>query len=149
MKMTHAVALMVAVTTAALSFEASAQQYVYPSKGQSPETQKNDEAACYSWAVQQSGFDPAQPAAPTQQTGVTRGSGVRGAAGGAIVGNIVGGDSESTGKGALAGAVGARMISRHRNNSAARQEQAAVSHNQVSFTQARSACLQGRGYTVR
>jgi len=27
--------------------QAHAQQYVYPAKGQSPEQQKNDEAACY------------------------------------------------------------------------------------------------------
>jgi hypothetical protein len=30
-----------------------AQQYVYPSKGQTLEQQKSDEAACYTWAVQQ------------------------------------------------------------------------------------------------
>jgi len=35
--------------------------------GQSPEKQKSDEAACYSWTVQQSGFDPAKPP-PQQQT---------------------------------------------------------------------------------
>ena len=46
--------------TAALIAEASAQQFVYPAKGQSPEKQKSDEAACYSWAVQQTGFDPAK-----------------------------------------------------------------------------------------
>jgi hypothetical protein len=44
---------------------AGAQQYVYPAKGQSPQQQKSDEAACYSWAVQQTGFDPAKP--PPQQ----------------------------------------------------------------------------------
>jgi len=34
--------------TVALTNEVSAQQYVYPAKGQSPQQQKNDEAACYS-----------------------------------------------------------------------------------------------------
>ena len=40
---------------------ADAQQFVYPAKGQTPEQQKSDEAACYTWAVQQTGFDPAKP----------------------------------------------------------------------------------------
>ena len=33
--------------------EAYAQQFVYPAKGQTPEQQKSDEAACYTRAVQQ------------------------------------------------------------------------------------------------
>ena len=32
--------------TVALAAEAGAQQYVYPAKGQSPQQQKSDEAAC-------------------------------------------------------------------------------------------------------
>ena len=56
--------------TAALVAEANAQQFVYPAKGQSPQQQKSDEAACYSWAVQQSGFDPAHP--PPQQQAATQ-----------------------------------------------------------------------------
>ena len=44
---------------ASIIFEASAQQYVYPAKGQTPQQQQSDEAACYTWAVQQTGFDPA------------------------------------------------------------------------------------------
>ena len=47
-----------------LACEAGAQQYIYPAKGQSPEQQKRDESACYSWAVEQSGFDPAKPPPP-------------------------------------------------------------------------------------
>ena len=50
---------------AAMISHAGAQQFVYPAKGQSPQQQKSDEAACYTWAVQQSGFDPAKP--PPQQ----------------------------------------------------------------------------------
>jgi len=98
--------------TAALAFGAAAQQYVYPAKGQSPQQQKSDEAACYTWAVQQTGFDPAkappqQAAAkpPTTATGTPPGAGVRGAARGAVVGEVVGGDA---GAGAAAGAAAAR-----------------------------------------
>ena len=59
--------------------------YVFPSKGQSQQKQKEDEFECYKWAMQQSGIDPlnlpkveAKPA----ETGPD-GSAVRGAARGA------------------------------------------------------------------
>jgi hypothetical protein len=143
--------------TAALIAEASAQQFVYPAKGQSPEKQKSDEAACYSWAVQQSGFDPAkaqpqQQAAkpPTTATGTTPGAGVRGAARGAVVGEVVGGDA---GAGAAAGAAAARAQSRRQNAAAAKQadqqQQAGTQQQQAAFGKARAACLEGRGYTVK
>ena len=141
---------------APLSF-ALAQQYVYPAKGQSPEQQNNDEAACYSWAVQQSGYDPSRPpptqAAPQPQTtatGTTPGAGLRGAARGAIVGEVVGGDA---GTGAAAGAVAARGQSRRQNAAAGQQAQqqqsAATQQQQASFGKARAACLEGRGYSVK
>jgi len=143
--------------TLALIAEASAQQYVYPAKGQSPEKQKSDEAACYTWAVQQSGFDPAKPppqqqaaSPPTTATGTTPGAGVRGAARGAVVGEIVSGDA---GAGAAAGAVAARGQSRRQNAAAAQQgqqqQQAATTQQQAAFGKARAACLEGRGYTVK
>ena len=102
----------------AVAAQATAQQYVYPAKGQTPQQQKNDEAACYQWAVKQTGFDPAnpppqQPAAkpPTTATGTTPGAGARGALGGAAVGAIAG----DAGAGAAAGAVVARSSSRRQN----------------------------------
>ncbi len=33
--------------------------YIYPRNGQSPDQQASDKYACHTWAVQQSGFDPA------------------------------------------------------------------------------------------
>ena len=136
---------------------AGAQQYVYPAKGQSPQQQKSDEAACYAWAVQQTGFDPAKPppqqAAPkpaTTATGTTPGAGLRGAARGAVVGEVVGGDA---GAGAAAGAAVARSQSRKQNAAAAQQSQqqaqAATQQQQTAFAKARGACLEGRGYTVK
>jgi hypothetical protein len=143
--------------TMALLGETSAQQYVYPAKGQSPQQQKSDEAACYQWAVQQTGFDPAKPApqqaAPkpaTTATGTTPGAGVRGAARGAVVGEMVGGDA---GAGAAAGAAAARAQSRRQNAAAAgqaqQQQQAAAQQQQAAFAKARAACLEGRGYAVK
>ena len=150
-KMSWILVLLMATTA-----QADAQQYVYPAKGQTPQQQKNDESACYTWAVQQTGFDPAkspppQVAAkpPTTATGTTPGAGVRGAAGGAAIGAIAG----DAGAGAAAGAVVARSSSRRQNASAEQQaqqqQQSASQQKQASFTRARAACLEGRGYTVK
>jgi hypothetical protein len=130
---------------------ASAQQFVYPAKAQSAEQQKKDESECYGWAVQQSGVDPAKaPAAaagpPTTATGTQRGAGVRGAARGAVVGEIV---ADDAGAGAAAGAVAARGQSRRQNAGAQQQQQAAAQQQTAAFSNARAACLEGRGYTVK
>ncbi len=135
----------------------NAQQFVYPAKGQSPDKQKKDEGECHIWAVQQSKYDPTKPPQqtaaappPTTATGTTPGAGVRGAARGAVVGEIVGGDA---GAGAAAGAVAARGQSRRQNAAQGQQQQqAATQQNQAgmaSYQKARSACLEGRGYTVK
>jgi hypothetical protein len=149
-------ALCTLAVAAAFIAEASAQQFVYPAKGQTPEKQKSDEAACYTWAVQQSGFDPAKPppaqaaaAPPTTATGTTPGAGLRGAAGGAVVGGLMG----DSGTGAAAGAVVARSQSRRQNAAGAQQaqqqQQTATQQQQAAFGKARAACLEGRGYTVK
>ncbi len=143
--------------TATMISQAAAQQFVYPAKGQTPQQQKSDESACYKWAVQQSGFDPAKPpppqpaaAPPTTATGSTPGAGVRGAARGALVGEVVGGDA---GAGAAAGAAVARSQSRRQNAAVAQQgqqqQQAASQQQQAAFGKARAACLEGKGYTVK
>ena len=142
---------------AALAAPALAQQYVYPAKGQNPEQQKADEAGCHTWAIQQSGFDPAKPPPastapppPTTATGTTPGAGARGAARGAVVGEVVGGDAST---GAAVGAAAARGQSRRQNNQQAQatqqQAQANASAGQDSFAKARAACLEGKGYTVK
>jgi hypothetical protein len=136
---------------------AGAQQFVYPAKGQSPQQQQKDEYECHGWAVQQTGFDPAKPQptqqtakSPTTATGTTPGAGVRGAARGAVVGELVGGNA---GAGAAAGAVAARSESRRQNTAAAQQQQQAATQQsqqqQGAYAKARTACLEGRGYTVK
>src|SRR6187549_1057609 len=154
-KTMHAAALVAALTFSAQS--AIAQQFVYPAKGQSPEQQKKDEGECHVWAVQQSKYDPANPPQqtaaakpPTTATGTKPGAGVRGAARGAVVGEIV---ADDAGAGAAAGAVAARSHSRRQNaqaqNQAQQQQAAAVQQGQAAFTNARAACLEGKGYTVK
>jgi hypothetical protein len=135
---------------------ASAQQFVYPAKGQSPEQQKKDEGECHIWAVEQSKYDPTKPPQqtaaakpPTTATGTTPGAGVRGAARGAVVGGMMG----DAGAGAAAGAVAARGQSRQQNAAKAQQQQQAATQQQqagmATYQKARSACLEGRGYTVK
>ena len=47
-----------------IALPAAAQDmFFYPSQGQSPERQNKDKGECHVWAVQQSGFDPANPPA--------------------------------------------------------------------------------------
>jgi hypothetical protein len=150
----RALAVLIVVTFAA---SASAQQFVYPAKGQSPQLLKKDEGECHTWAAQQSKYDPTKPPTqtaaakpPTTATGTTPGAGVRGAARGAVVGEIVGGDA---GAGAAAGAVAARSQSRRQNAAQAQQQQQAATQQQqagmAAYQKARSACLEGRGYTVK
>jgi len=149
----RALALVVAAMFAA---GASAQQYVYPAKGQSAGQQQKDEGECHTWAVKQSKYDPANPpkqaaaAKPaTTATGTTPGAGARGAARGAVVGGMMG----DAGAGAAAGAVAARGQSRRQNAAQAQsQDQAATQQDQAgvaAYQKARSACLEGRGYTVK
>ena len=128
----------------------SAQQIVYPAKGQSAQQQKKDEAECAQWATQNTGIDPSKPRQtasapppPTTATGTTPGAGARGAARGAVVGGIVG----DAGAGAAAGAMAGRAQSRRQN--AAQQQQATQSGEMATYAKARAACLEGRGYTVK
>lgn len=148
-----------AVIAGGLAFApALAQQYVYPAKGQSPEQQKKDEYECHAWAVQQTGFDPTKPqaaTAPAAPAGAAAGSGARGAARGAMVGGVVGniGDvdsSDAARAGAVVGAVRGRQQSRQQQQAAQQQQQAsAQTSGSGAYDKARSACLGGRGYSVK
>jgi len=89
MKRFTPIAILIGVAGFALAGVASAQQaaapkqYIFPAKGQTPEQQQQDEAACSSWSTQQTGFDPAKPPAPPQPAPTPapqKGAGLRGAA---------------------------------------------------------------------
>jgi hypothetical protein len=132
---------------------ALAQQQVYPAKGQKPELQAKDESECSAWAVTNSGYDPAHPpAAAVAQPAPVTGSGarVRGAAAGATVGAISGND---VGNAAVKGAVVGGVVRRNKNRAAASQanQQAAQAQQagQAAYANARQACLEGRGYSVK
>jgi hypothetical protein len=133
--------MMVSLACAALAFSSAAF-----SQAPSPA----DEAECNSIAIQQSGYDPANPpAAATAQAAPVTGSGSRakGAAAGAAVGAIGGND---VGNAAAKGAVVGGVAQRNRNRGAAAQANASASQQQQSgaaaYQSARAACLQAKGY---
>ncbi|ULQ54127.1 glycine zipper domain-containing protein [Flavihumibacter fluvii] len=133
--------------------------YVFPSKGQSKDQQKQDEFACYNWAVEQSGIDPLnlpKVEAPPPQTGPTGGA-VVGAAKGAAVGVAIGAIAGDAGKGAAIGAVAGGVAGRRAGKQAQAQQnqqaEAAVAKTEQdmrnSFQKAFSACIEGKGYTIK
>lgn len=134
---------------------------IYPAKGQSQDQMEKDKFECYSWGKNESGFDPMQPPPTTEAPPPQKGRAVRGAARGAAVGYGAGkvfGDSGSKGAkyGAATGAVvgGARRRSQQKQQQQAQQQQAQEQAAQYSqsrdgYNRAYSACLEGRGYTVK
>jgi hypothetical protein len=133
--------------------------YVFPAKDQKPEQQATDEQACYSWAVQQSGVDPLnmQATKPDSVAKGPDGSAVKGAAKGAVAGVAIGAIAGDAGKGAAIGAAagGMKGVSSKKKGDAKKQEDAkkqAAATDQAkidAFKKAYSACLEGKGYTVK
>ncbi len=135
---------------------------VFPAKGQSQEQMEKDKFACYTWAKQETGFDPMKvPTAtsPTPQQTAQRGTAVRGAAVGAGVGAIVekdGSRSKGAATGALIGGLlgGARTRRQMNRDEQAKkqweQEQAAIyAQKRHTYNRAYTACLEAKGYTVK
>ena len=136
---------------------------IYPAKGQGPEQVETDQYECYSWAKQQTGFDPmlvpqaSTPPPPKQapQGGVVKG-GVRGAAVGAAVGSFSGEAGKGAALGAAAGGLvgGKRRADQSRQQAAAeqqwaQQQSAEYDQKRNTYNRAYGACLEGRGYTVK
>ncbi|KWR89304.1 hypothetical protein [Cupriavidus sp. IDO] len=139
-----------AAAVALISTQAFAQTkpIAYPAKGQNPQQQASDDGACYSWAKQQTGVDPAQAAAAPPPAQAQSGQRVRGAAAGAVVGAVAG----DAGKGAAAGTVAGGVAHRQsRRQAAAANQQAQANTSQAigTYYKAWTACMQGRGYTVQ
>ena len=138
---------------------------VFPAKGQTQEQMEKDKYECYGWAKQQTGFDPMQSqpsaqAAPAPSQG-PQGERIKGAARGAAVGAVVGEiANDDAGKGAAAGAAGGAMVGgmktrQNRRQQAQTQQQqtqqqdAAYDQKRSTYNRAYSACLEGKGYTVK
>jgi len=155
------------------SLASTMEVYVFPKEGQDGAEQSKDEAACYEWAVDNTGSDPfelaKQEQADEQQAqyeqeaaeDAGRGSGargaVRGAAAGAIVGEIANDDaSEGAAYGAAAGAIRGRRMGRKAEAEAqqqaaahAEQREEATEQQLTNFKNAFSVCLEAKEYMVK
>jgi len=141
----------------------SVQPYVYPERGQSAQQQEFDRGQCYSWAVEQSGFDPVNPqvaAGPRPQYQEPTAGPLRGAAGGAALGAVGGAIGGSPGTGAAVGAgvgflFGGMRRARQEEEQRQIQQQyemqqdSMLGQGKANYDRAFAACMVGRGYTVR
>ena len=141
---------------------------IYPAQGQSQDQLEKDKFECYTWAKGETGFDPMQmPTAssppPSQEKKSVGGSALKsgavGGVGGAVIGGIAGGKKKAK-KGALIGGLaggalgGARSSSQNKQAEQDRKQWEQQQANQYmqqrnDYNRAYSACLGGRGYTVK
>lgn len=142
---------------------AQSEMFIYPKQGQSPEQQEKDKFECYSWAKQQSGFDPMEvprATAPPPAKEEPKGGALRGAVGGAALGAVVGGIAGDAGKGAAIGAgAGGLFGGMRRQKQVASQDQAEkqwaqeqgaqYTEKRNAYNRAYTACLEARDYTVK
>jgi hypothetical protein len=150
------------------NISAITQIYFYPNNGQSTEQQSRDHYACYNWAVDQTGFDPsASSIAPEQRVRVVPmpppgHDTIAMSIAGAVLGALIGGPRHAV-EGALIGSTYGAMAGAtsdiSRQESARQMEEAYQNRNQardlhkerkaLQFRRAMSACMEGRGYTVK
>lgn len=136
----------------------SCELFVYPTKGQTQQQQKEDEFECYKWAMEQSGVDPLNlPKVEAEVKSGPSGGAVRGAARGAAAGAAIGAITGDAGKGAAIGATagGMRGLGRGRQAQAQQNQQAqanaAAAEDDIknTFIKAFSVCIEGKGYTIK
>ena len=143
----------------------------FPQVGQNAQQQSQDEAACYQWAVQNTGTDPfelqkkaqqqqqqtAQATAQAQAAG--EGQGVKTAAKGAAAGALIGAAAGDSGTGAAVGAVTGAVVGRGRKKQAEAQAQQVQAQGQQAqqataaqmdgFKKAFCACMEGKKYIAK
>lgn len=144
------------------------QVFFYPLNGQTAQQQSRDHYECYNWAVQKTGFDPSQSTIPpTKRVKVVpmpppgHDTAVLSIAG-AVLGALIAGPRHAgagaligAGTGAVAGAVSdasRQEYAQQMEEAYSRQDQALDTRYEQSagdFRRAMSACLEGRGYSVK
>lgn len=139
--------------------------YFYPAKGQSEEQQDRDRYECHGWGVRETGFDPSRHLAPGAERGAviptrTAGETIGAAAAvGAVIGAIAGGRGDAL-EGAVVGAVAGTALgsaaasaneaeARRAENALASRAYGRYEKQAAEFRRAMSACLEGRGYSVK
>ena len=155
-------------TEVSSALPADAEIFVYPSKGQDERRLDRDRYECHNWAVAQSHYNPSEPhLAPHQRISVVAmpppgQSTVAGAVTGAVIGAAVG-SPRDTGEGAVAGAIvgaiagASSEAARRKENeqvtnrvsAEGQAERARLERQATDYRRAISACLEGRGYTVK
>lgn len=133
--------------------------YVFPTNEQDKEQQELDEYICYKWAKEQTGINPITMSQieAEQVDKSADGTAIKGAAGGAAAGAAIGAIAGDAGKGAAIGAVvggmrgtRAKVVGdeqkQQQNNQAAAAKEKELMDN---FKKAFSACMEGKGYTVK
>lgn len=152
--------------------------FIYPAAGQSAGQLADDRYACHEQAVQASGFDPTRAALkpsaapssavvkvpPNPSEGATGKGMITGAVAGAVIGAAAG---EHAGEAAVAGAAVGSILGNtieHQGAQAAEAQARAQGEQQIKAQEAQaaklaeqrthyrdafSACMSGRGYTVR
>ncbi len=138
--------------------------YAYPQSGQSADQQSRDRYECSLWAVHQTGFDPSASNVPPEDRVVAAGPPPgTGTAIGAIAGAVIGAAISpgwDRGSGAVFGGLTGAMIGNasdasraERNememNEQERQQAGAMAQKASDYRRALSACLSGRGYSVK
>jgi len=149
---------------------ASADIFVYAAHGQTEKQLDRDRYECHNWAVAQTHYNPSDPhLAPHQQIQVVAVADpppphdtVVGAMAGAMIGAAIGSPHDAA-QGAVVGAIAGGAMgaasdsARQRqaqhatgqNNATAQAERARLEQQASDYKRAISACLEGRGYTVK
>jgi hypothetical protein len=141
------------------SLSSSLGLHAFPAKDQTPQQRQTDETACYSWAKQDSSFDPIAAGSNAVASGYSAppaGLGIRGAsagaAGGAAIGAIAGNAGKGAAIGATAGGIRGRIVQRRAQAEAQQQAQAKSQAQKAgleNFKRAFSACMEAKGYSVK
>lgn len=141
------------------SLSSSLGLHTFPAKDQTPQQRQTDEAACYVWAKQDSGFDPVAAGSNTAASGSAappKGLGIggvaTGAGGGAAIGAIAGDAGKGAAIGAAAGGMRGRMAQKRAQAQAQQQAQMKSQTQKAgldNFKRAFGACMEAKGYSVK
>jgi len=155
-------------TQATSALPASAEVFIYAARGQSDKQLDRDRYECHNWAVRQSRYNPSDPhLAPHQQIQVVAAppagrDTVAGVISGAVTGAIIAGPHDSS-EGAMIGAVAGGIMGAMSDSARKKEAEAINTHSAAAdqaerarletqasdYRRAISACLEGRGYTVK
>jgi len=163
-KITSDILIIFLITIVAAAAAYAQEPIIFPAKGQSDEQMEQDKYACYTWAKKESNFDPmAVPtaSAPPPKQKETKASAGRGAVGGALLGaglsKVTGGSAK---KGAVVGGASGAVVGGSRkagtaeenkkaNQQWANEQGAEYTKKRNHYNRAFSACMEGKGYTVK